>query len=268
MTIHMSDHHRHDFVNDVVIYPKFPNSMMVSWKVRNPALNSEYFFYVWLAAHPEHEFKKVNEIPIVNKSFYEFEKPLTYKTEYLYAKVECVVDGHSYMSEANGMFYNLQKPQYLIARDIMRRKDLVRRKKKPIIIFVLKRRVFGAKCTECTEVGTGASTNSRCMPCYGTGIVGGYYEPIKTACAFEEAGGRATLPSTIGNIDQRGAVLKFTFPIVEKDDIIIEEYRNRRWAVEYVDLQMLSTYPVDQVVKVNQISTKDIQYQIDITGEN
>ena len=35
----------------------------------------------------------------------------------------------------------------------------------------------GTQCTACTDPVTGAPTGEACSTCYGTGIVGGYYEP-------------------------------------------------------------------------------------------
>lgn len=249
------------YFTDIMITPKFPSSMLVQWEVNNQSVPDNYFFNLYVSSNPELEYRKVNTIPIVNAYYYEFPVELLFKEEYYWCKVELVINGQTVISKPQSFFNDVPRQEFLIIQEIMRKKELLRRKKVGIKCQIRKRRVFGNLCTRCIEKGTGISTDSRCPICYGTRVIGGFYAPIENWVEIVE-NPRNLIPSEIGTLNDVIAVGSITYPIVQKGDVIIEDTRNKRWYVNGIQRELLRSFPIDQKVELRQIAPKDIEYSL------
>lgn len=250
------------FFEEIHILPKYPQFIFIQWRLDNSSLPENYFFDIYTSSDPVSGFEKINQVPIVNTYYYEHPFALLSKEEYLWVKIEAVAGNNKAVSAPQGLFYNLPKRQYLVVKEIIRKNDLIRRKKVGIKNSVYKRIVFGAPCPKCIDVHTGYGTDSRCSECYGTKKYGGYHDPIETWVEVVE-GGRDIAQTEVGVIENRIAQANLTFPIVQKGDIIVEGNRNRRWYVSsIVGRNAIQTVPVDQKVEVRLISPKDIEYSL------
>ena len=246
-------------IEEISILPKYPSEILVEWKLFNPVNDSNHLFWIYLSDNPEHGFEKINTLPIINESHFSFSYPLLFKQEYLYIKVECIQEGipskpYTFTSKVS---YN-NTP---IIKEMIRRLDLLRKKKTGIECKVRKRKLIGERCTNCIDPVTGFIISSTCDKCYGTKIINGYSEPIETYIEIVE-GERAIKPSEVGMTENILANASFTYPLVFKGDIIIETQRNKRWMVDTVKRSMLQTFTVDQTALVGQLSPKDIEYSI------
>lgn len=68
---------------------------------------------------------------------------------------------------------------WLLAREICRKENLILRKKGGTRGWLFKRRVWGDPCPRCLDKNTGQVTDASCPTCYGTSIDGGYYLPFE-----------------------------------------------------------------------------------------
>lgn len=249
------------YFTDVIVMPKFPSSILVQWELNNQSIPDNYFFDIYVAKHPELEYDKVNSLPIVNSFFYEFPIELLFKEEYVWCKVELTIGNQRVFSKPQSFFNDVPRQEFLIIQEIIRKKELLRRKKVGIKCHIRKRRVFGQECTRCIEKGTGISTDSRCPICYGTRIVGGFFGPIENWVEIVE-NPRNIVPTEIGTLNDVVATGNLTYPIVQKGDIIVEKVRNKRWYVNGIQRELLRSFPIDQKIELRQIAPKDIEYSI------
>jgi hypothetical protein len=88
--------------------------------------------------------------------------------------------GNQYWSQAaHGTTY-WERYDWTIAREIIRKEHLLQRKRAGTKGWLLKRRLWGEKCpADCVDPITDQVNYAHCDECYGTGILGGYYDPIE-----------------------------------------------------------------------------------------
>ena len=247
---------------EIHVLPKYPATVYVQWEMDNHALPENYYFYLYWSSSTDSDFKAVNTTPVINSYHFEFPFTLLTKEEYLFIKIKAVIGSLVVWSNTQGLFYNLDRRQYLIVKEIIRKHDLLRRKKVGAgECLVYKRKVFGAPCLDCIDPHTGRLIDSRCTSCFGTGKLGGYHDPISTWVEIVEAD-RHIKPSEMGTLENRFSTGNLTLPIVQKGDIIVEAKRNKRWNVEGIKRSALQTVPIDQTVELRGIPTKDIIYSL------
>jgi hypothetical protein len=249
------------FFEEIHVQPKYPSTVLVQWQLNNQALPENYYFYVWLSGHPDKEFKKINTAPVINQYFFEFPYQLLVAEEYLFVKIEAVIGPINTWSKPQGLFYNLPRRSFLNMKEIIRKKELLRRKFVGVECDVYKKRVWGAPCPDCIDIHTGLATNSKCLKCFGTGKLGGYYAPVTNWVEIVE-GPREIKPSELGTLSPRFANGMLTYPMIQKGDIIVERKRNRRWYIGRIEREAYQTFPIDQTAELRLISPKDIEYRL------
>ena len=87
-------------------------------------------------------------------------------------------DGQEIYSQPASIGTYWSRYDFSLAKEIIRKEELVLRKRAGVQGWLLKRRAFGEACAECTDSVTGEVTQQDCPTCYGTGVTGGYYDPI------------------------------------------------------------------------------------------
>lgn len=249
------------YFEEVQVVPNI-GKIFIQWRLNNFSINDNYFFNIFVSQTPEGPWEQINDLPIINNYWIEYPVAYLSKEEYLYFKVDAVCGKYTCSSGPQGLFYNLSKRQFLTVKEIARKNQLSRKINIGIYCKIYKKIVFGPKCNICIDPHTGYCTNSKCATCYGTTKKGGYHTPINAWIEIVE-GDRAIIPSELGVIENRLAIAKLGFPIVQKGDIIVEVERNHRWYIEkIVSRESLRSVPVDQTLDIRMISYKDIEYTL------
>jgi hypothetical protein len=93
----------------------------------------------------------------------------------------------------------------------------------------------------------------------------GYFTPIATWGHIKPVTARIseTNPSSVVGIETANALL-LNFPIVKKDDMIIETQTNKRWRVDSEQSTELIRSTVHQDIVMQGIPRDSIEYSIDI----
>lgn len=140
-------------------------------------------------------------------------------------------------------------------------------------VVILKRKISGTRCTEpgCVHSSTGESTNPRCLVCYGTGFVGGYYTPISCKGLFgpfqvyaSDRGGE--IPFEIENT----TVIIPPYPSLHRSDIIVDMDSLNRYQVlgESVKFFRYNSTKLGSIYyEVRKLSQSDPAYLIDFTEQ-
>ena len=101
--------------------------------------------------------------------------------------------------------------------------------------FFLKRRVWGNKCPNCVDFDVESVVNVHCPICYGTGIVGGYYQGIPFWVMPSLASPRSREETKDGVSDDYGLSAEcVAYPWVDAYDIWVDARSNERFVVKSV----------------------------------
>jgi hypothetical protein len=151
----------------------------------------------------------------------------------------------------------------------MIRKEILRfRKFVGVPVWVLKMKHFGAKCTDCIDPVSGYQIDSMCLSCFGTRWVGGYEPPIP---AWVERGpmddNKALGGSGWMTEDFEGQIRMVAYPIVTRDDIIVEASTNVRLRALRISAAELRTAPIVQIVTARFIPRNEVEYRVSVNVE-
>ena len=136
--------------------------------------------------------------------------------------------------------------------------------------YLLKKKLGGTGCQNCSNPLTGQATNSQCSECYGTRISGGYYTPypmilqVQTMTAkqiYREQTGKEVLPGY--------QAVGVNFPPMLPDDVWVEANSGKRYKIggEVRPLAAIQNIPLIVTVLLQPIETTDVIYQLQIPDE-
>lgn len=157
---------------------------------------------------------------------------------------------------------------WAVMKEIVRKELLLYVKYSGMYGVLLKQKVWGEPCS-CVDPNTEEVQNPDCPLCYGMGIVGGYYAPMRYWC-MKEADKR------MQKVDpDRGAIHAvistgrgLACPLVEKNDVIVNQLSDERWHVDG-DVQVVADkrgIPVIVNFVIKRIPLSDPVYQIDVSN--
>lgn len=138
-------------------------------------------FDILVGNAPTDKFVKIGE---TTADFYldSSQRDLTKLLQIYYAiRTRNVVTGERWYSPPQRIGCQWEHNDWRVAREIIRGWHVrLRKGRAGTKGWLLKRRNIGAVCTECTDVDDpNRILKGNCAACYGTGIVGGYYDPIE-----------------------------------------------------------------------------------------
>jgi len=168
-------------------------------------------------------------------------------------------------------FSSTYTPEYYIttiydkyAREIARRRNLVFTKHGGLSFFMLKRRSYGTYCPDCYDETLQRTTQSKCLTCYDTGFVAGYYGPIEMVGQLQERPVRE-MHQMFGAWQDQDAVLYCeALPVINPKDIIVDRLF-RRWIVLNLGSFSKGTHSIGQIAQLRQIEKEDIAYRFPVT---
>lgn len=172
----------------------------------------------------------------------------------------------TFVSDATPILGHMPKKQWLISRKIFNDESVMLKKANGIPMAVIKRKHWGDQCA-CVDPATKQSLIPNCTDCNGTKIVQGYYEPISTWGKIS--------PSTVGvdygangsvpEVETTQAIL-LSFPLVYKDDILVELDVNKRWVVISSKSTELLRNAVHQEIIISRLTVTDPVYNLDVSS--
>lgn len=147
-------------------------------------------------------------------------------------------DGNTYDSKVHQMIADFNPHDTAIIRDTVRKENLRNMKFAGQHGYLLKRRRWGEACTACTDFDSDEVINAKCTVCYGTGFVGGYFEPVHYWISPSEPGKRrrtTTQPESQGVVEDRVRQGRgMNCPWLDTEDLWIESNSDRRYIVQSV----------------------------------
>jgi len=249
------------------ILPVYPSFMYIQWTVedRESAFKNAD---VLRSTSPSGPFNTL-ESTIESSTF--FFKDIEANLSGLSTKYWYIIKANS----ARGDFYELSEPKTVeydaksgyrgrIARKARRDLSVTLERLNGVRIIILKKKRFGARCPVCFNPVTKDTVYSNCNTCYGTSYEGGYHDPVYTYGKLDPAPIRSSLgASGISETAITGLTLT-DYPDVEHEDVIVEQYTNRRFKVQRKMTSESSRVVVHQDLQISELSRDASEYIVPV----
>jgi hypothetical protein len=161
----------------------------------------------------------------------------------------------------------IQRRLQLVHRAVQRYAHIALEMFTGVRIGVLKKRHFGVRCTVCFDKVLKQSLVSNCRNCYGTGWEGGYFPAVGTLMRITE-GDTQTQIEPEGETKLTRARAEFVdYPRLEKGDVIVELFSNRRWQVDGTSERKLRRNRVTQHMQVMELARTSVEYRVAVPAD-
>jgi len=259
----------------VLIYPLVVGGTRVEWNL-HPRFSDPgpYIFqlqYSPTGTQEADDWESVG-LPSVN-SYYAYDdvQRLYGKSNWVHYRVTASTPLGIYVSKPQRATGVLRFRDWMLAREILRMERLRLRLAAGQEGYILKAKNFGEVHEPCVDSITDEVTNSTCNTCYGTGFVGGYFEP--TECSYAElppTSSHVQLDATRGTVDDeiRVAARMLAIPRLMEGDVWIDRDTDHRWAVHSItNLVEMRGVPLISSVELRLIPFSNVIYQFAIPNQ-
>jgi len=255
------------------VTPVWPRKTYIQWLLRNPPEATGYTVNVYRAESSEGPWTLLTQTALNDAYYYvddqqsaphDGTEPSQFslrRIQYYRVTVESA-EGDVAAADTPSM-PPLDRRREGIWRKLVRDAHLMLKKGIGTEVAVLKKRTWGEPCTNC-QTAMQRTARSHCSTCYGTGFVGGYWNPVYTWA------NRGTSPVEV-QITQEGkteihqiqGILGFV-PWVEVDDILCFIRDNKRYRIDRVMTTEIHTRTVHQELLLSELSRSSAVYKINV----
>jgi hypothetical protein len=190
-----------------------------------------------------------------------------------YYRVVMSVGGNEYHSKPEPTLGVWNRRDWLIARDVVRKEYLRLKRYVAAPGWLLRKREHGIPCTECLDYDTEETVSSKCTKCYGTGILGGYYDAIPYYVDLSGTASKRDVQIPFGEIDNRRRSARgVAYPMILTYDLWIDADKNKRYVIRQVDTAVeLKGKPLVYILELRELPANALEYSIplqqDLTEE-
>ena len=255
-----------DVFTKVTILPHYALGFIFSWEISQSVVDLGPWRFVVEEA-PAHDGPWTSNSPVlVNTTHWiETSRRTGNKNLTLFFRVRLTTPRGTYYSAVREPYFTLNRREFFLARDIMRREVLHAKTLAGGLAKVWLRSTFGPKCRVCADPVTGDVLDSACTTCYGTGRDPGFYGPYDiwfvptptqrdTVMAPDGTGTREPIVNTFKTIG---------FPHVKDGDILVDTQAGKRYYTDAVSQAVeLRGYPLVQQIEGREIPTSDPVYNL------
>ena len=245
--------------------PVWPRKVYIQWVIRNPVLTPHYTFKIERSGGHEGPWELLAE-DLVDVYFYvddniqsphddssmglmSLERRPYYRVTATPGELENIKDTQG------GLDHRRQGIAFKLTRDANRYFKVGTGTE----VAIFKRRRWGDKCPICLS-STGQSTRAHCSTCFGTGFVGGYWNPVYTYAQ------RRPSPIQIQAAPQ-GAVesnviqlLMPAIPVMDMEDVLVFLRDNSRYEVKSATPTLIHSVPIHQELIVTELARSSREY--------
>lgn len=247
----------------VRVYPRWFQYVAVGWSV--PAEWGDCAFNVYHSATEDGNYVKINTSPINGNSLIDYSNQDYHKFRNGYYIVEAILLGvnNTIMRSRPETWHNVRRNWVeLRAQDIQRREFLLLRKFTGVKSYLMKRRTYGLRCSNCWDPKSETVTKDNCRVCFGTSFEGGYFPPIPLFVQYEPTPS-SVLKTYFGKFEpnQIGA-WTVSVPEIAPDDILIRTGDWNLYEVGQIQTTELQAVPVRQIMQLKQLSRRDVENEL------
>jgi len=173
--------------------------------------------------------------------------------------------GTTHVSGVRTPYGDLDRREFLIGREIMRKEILHMSRLAGTECEVWSVANYGPRCPQCTDPVTGQPRVGHCPYCLGTGFYPPYYGPFPSWCTFSENNQHQVQEGPEGNgvYEQKRFQVRMVNALpVKKNDIVCDKGSGKRYNVNAVQIVAeLRRVPLVQQLVVDEIATSDQAYK-------
>ena len=244
--------------------------VLVRWvpEERFPCALGPLTYVVLVGDSPSAEFKKLAEIQGDTQYMDTENRAFTRSLDVWYAIMTVDRNNKRYFSPPQRLGCVWEKREWLLAKEIVRQAMVnMKRRKAGTRGFLLRRRLTGDRCTECTDPDTGQVMDPNCATCYGTGIIGGYHPPIE--CYVQQQPERIVIrldPQQGLLSEKTGAWNVLAYPPFSPNDFWVDANSGLRYRIQeqIATVAHIESIPVVQQLQVEAEDLDDIIYQFPV----
>ena len=256
-----------DVFTRVEIFHRARGGTLIAWELHPQfKLTEGAEFTVAVSRSGVGDFEEVTTINDTMFAVLDPEQRIFGKAPRLFYQISLSQGTDTFTSDTTQIGNALAPRDVNILREIVRKENLYIERYGGMCGFLYKRRYWGAVCTACTDFATEEVTNSHCEVCFGTGIVGGYFDPVEYHILKRDIS-----PTRRKQIDpQRGVVGDRTIhgravncPWLDKGDVWINFRDDRRYFVQTVrELDYRGSIFVFDPIELRLAPATDIIYTL------
>lgn len=216
-------------------------------------------------AQDEGPWNKISPDLVNRFSWPESGKRVISKDPVLFFRISLTTPDGTYYSHTKAPYGELDRREYLIAREIMRREVLQMRKLSGVPTQLWVKSVVGAPCTKCTDPVTGTPLSGACSDCMGTGKSPAYHGPYMLWATFSPAQRNTEMKKDGAGLSQQYNfnVRLVGFPYIKDNDVLVDTRSDKRYYVDGVKhLTELRRIPIIQTAMCREIPTSDPAYKL------
>lgn len=253
-------------IEHISIAPSFKSGFSFSWVV-SPELADAgpWVFYVQQAQTQEGPWIDMSPA-LTNAYLWQQDGPvLLPKDPILFYRIKLITALRTYYSHVRTPYADLNRADFLQAREIMRNEVVQARHKAGILGNVFIKPVTGPKCTDCLDPVTGDVINPDCETCNGTGVASGYHGPYQAWMTFSpHRRNKGMQQDHLGvHEDYEYTVRIVGCPIVKKDDVLVDPNSDKRYYVNAVhNIMELRRVPLIQQIEAREAPTSEQIYNL------
>jgi len=169
-----------------------------------------------------------------------------------------------YISPETSLFSKLSFTEYRTALKIIRAENRNIYHKSPG--YLLKRRHLGIRCNKCTNSFTNTAMQEQCPICFGTGFIGGYFQPIQCGMEITLSGSGDKVDPHRGPINDgqiQGRITALFCP--EQNDVWVDSISGSRYrVVSHEVICHERSVPLVLMTQLKHIPTSDIVYSFEV----
>ena len=253
-------------ITRVSVYPGYDSGFTFEWDVFggfNDPMPWE--FTVQRGLSPDGPWEDISD-PVINILRCDVSGCfLTNKGNTLYFRLKLKTDRGIYFSDYVTPYGDLDRREFLIAREIMRKEVLYCKTWSGVLSDLYLLNESGSKCSHCIDPITGQVRDSHCLYCFGTGKEPPYFGPYSCWASF------STDDHHTKQHGQDGGTIepkKFTVrligtPTLNKNDILIDPRSDKRYYINTVSvITEIRRIPIIQMLSVSEASLSDVIYKL------
>jgi hypothetical protein len=238
--------------------------LLLEWRVKptNRPI-SDFKFSIFRSQSPEGPFTQIIEGLEETFFFKDVTAPQKSRWRQWYYKIRATEKFSDNFTESS-IATNAEAPDR-IGLAIIKKNDLLLRNKNGIDAFILIERTFGQRCGECWDTTKSRKKKSGCPVCNDTGIIQGYFDPIKVRINVSPSP-KVSQFANFGELTpNQTAAWMSNFPEVKQRDIVVEGVAGgTRWRVTKMSPTRKNRALIHQNLVLTEINRSDIEWSIPV----
>lgn len=247
----------------ITIYPYWFKQITLEWRV--PSDWGSCHFNVYKAETESGPFKRLNPTPLTPGTNF-FKDSLTQdysKVQRGWYVLEAVLASGKKIQSKSITWENKRYPWVeLRAQEIQRREWLLLTKFVGVDSYMLRRKTYGQRCSNCWNFELEKITKDKCTVCMGTSFEGGYFEAVRTRIQYDPNPDDVRLTYFGKWEDNQLFAWTIAFPEVHAQDLIYRPSDGAIFEVANRKATELQTVAVRQLLQLTMLDKESPEYNI------